>query len=285
MLRQKYCPRIFPGKSINLSRGHIADLSVETLNEVVMLLQISDGDNRPALVQGMVNIATTQVLRKRHIVLTEKPYPMHSFREQPLPEYIYRLEVSERKPAIFHRELLVCRCVWTSTISQNGKTYEHHIRGVYPSESTATSRTPQTQGVQSGSSTRGSAESTPAAQTYAQQLAEARAGKRAIWSKPSIEELAMPKLPSSTTKSQRYTYCDVCCGAGGAARGADNAGLHVIAGLDNDELAMDAFEENFPGAIPLLMDMHDFPAIARDLLGRPDFIHFSNPCRPFSPAQ
>jgi DNA (cytosine-5)-methyltransferase 1 len=86
-------------------------------------------------------------------------------------------------------------------------------------------------------------------------------------------------------KKSQYTFADCFCGAGGASRGAQNAGLRVVWGLDKTALACEAWHANFPGAQIFNYDAHDFPP--RDLNIRElrvDMLHLSPPCTFFSPA-
>jgi DNA (cytosine-5)-methyltransferase 1 len=104
---------------------------------------------------------------------------------------------------------------------------------------------------------------------------------------PSVEVLELPKRRSSLpVKSDRYTFADVFCGAGGASQGALQAGLHVCWGLDNDEEALNAYYLNHPGTLPFCRNAHHFPPLGfknSDL--RVDVLHLSPPCCYWSPAQ
>jgi DNA (cytosine-5)-methyltransferase 1 len=80
------------------------------------------------------------------------------------------------------------------------------------------------------------------------------------------------------------TAVDLFCGAGGAARGLHQAGFDVQAGVDQDETALQTYNENLSGE-PVVHDLADvdpsaLPAEARS----PDFVHGSPPCQGFSSA-
>jgi DNA (cytosine-5)-methyltransferase 1 len=52
---------------------------------MVLDLQVEEVDPRPNVVEGMVNIPACKVLRKRELIVTNKPYPMLSFRDTTYP--------------------------------------------------------------------------------------------------------------------------------------------------------------------------------------------------------
>ena len=79
---------------------------------------------------------------------------------------------------------------------------------------------------------------------------------------------------------------DMFCGGGGASRGGDDAGLKVVGGLDHNATAMEAWEQNNSGAIPLCMDSFAFLEDENHrIIGRVVFLNISNPCQTFSGAQ
>lgn len=86
----------------------------------------------------------------------------------------------------------------------------------------------------------------------------------------------LPKIP------EKYTYGDVFCGGGGASEGARQAGVIVKYGLDLDATALEGYERNFPEAISLLMNAHDFPSFEDSGLLWTDFVHISFVCKYFS---
>ena len=83
--------------------------------------------------------------------------------------------------------------------------------------------------------------------------------------------------------TQRYTFADAFCGAGGTSRGASMAGLRVQWGSDHNEHACLSWSQNFPFANILQRDI--FEVITRQSgLSRVDILHLSPPCQFFSPA-
>jgi len=79
---------------------------------------------------------------------------------------------------------------------------------------------------------------------------------------------------------------DLFSGAGGFARGFENAGFRIVLGVDNDRSAIKSFKLNFPHAIALNEDIKDITGKdIVDLLGySPRIIIGSPPCEPFTGA-
>ncbi|MGC9010476.1 MAG: DNA cytosine methyltransferase, partial [Sulfolobales archaeon] len=79
---------------------------------------------------------------------------------------------------------------------------------------------------------------------------------------------------------------DLFSGAGGFARGFENAGFRVVLGVDNNRSAIKSFKLNFPHAIALNEDIRDITGKdIIDLLGySPRIIIGSPPCEPFTGA-
>lgn len=92
-------------------------------------------------------------------------------------------------------------------------------------------------------------------------------------------------LKNGTMLPEDQTVIDLFCGCGGLSWGLKCAGLHVIAGVDNDEAALSTFKTNFPDAQPLHIDLTD---AAIEDLGRKfgsreiDVIVGGPPCQGFS---
>jgi DNA (cytosine-5)-methyltransferase 1 len=254
------------------------------LNELMMHLIVHEGDDRPASVQGRVKISLDEVKVKRPIIMTTKPYDMRSFRDVPPSMYPSTFSDNDVKRDIFDRGPLVCRWSLTTIVSPNGTTYGGIMR-LLSGKETETARSDR-QHVPNRQNHIPIAQE-PAA-TPARLLREPRLGKRPART-PSLEFLSIPPSKrgrSTPTKSEKFTYVDICCGAGGSSRGATQADLQVIAGLDFDELAMEAWTENNPGGLPYNMDVWEFDRLdLYKVVGRPHICSISNPCRPFSAAQ
>ncbi|KAF2629779.1 S-adenosyl-L-methionine-dependent methyltransferase [Macroventuria anomochaeta] len=252
--------------------GKDSDGEGPRLNEVVQHLVVREDDDRPGFVQGLEEVPIAQVERKRAIDITEKPFPMLSFRDKPASTYEGLIGISrtEQRRHIFQSGALVCRWSRTSIISPNGGVYG----GIYRHVSKTGTTAPQPS-QQSG------ANSSPT--PHVNMSASSRGHGRTL----SLEELSTPHTPRTAlpAKKQRYKFFDMFCGNGGASRGADQAGLTVMGGLDHNETAMEAWEKNNPGGIPLCMDSFEFlKDLNHKIIGRCDILNISNPCQTFSPA-
>ena len=91
-------------------------------------------------------------------------------------------------------------------------------------------------------------------------------------------------------RTQKYTYGDAFCGAGGTSRGAVMAGLKVKWAFDFDQDAVMTYTANFRGTHCYKESVADFLDRVRRLpiQQRKDFmvdiLHISPPCQPFSSA-
>lgn len=79
---------------------------------------------------------------------------------------------------------------------------------------------------------------------------------------------------------------DFFCGCGGTSAGLEAAGMNVIAGIDNDPVALSTFKRNFPSAKAISRDVTKLSA--RELkamlceIERPLVVAACAPCQPFS---
>ncbi|KAL8671595.1 MAG: hypothetical protein Q9168_003901 [Polycauliona sp. 1 TL-2023] len=99
---------------------------------------------------------------------------------------------------------------------------------------------------------------------------------------PPIDELSIHDNSQPKVTPAPYTLADICCGAGGASRGAEMAGLTIPWALDHNKAACDTYELNFPSPVRLYREeLSDF-----DSRGRADpriiLLHGSFPCQAWS---
>lgn len=94
----------------------------------------------------------------------------------------------------------------------------------------------------------------------------------------------MARQSNNLRKAPTYTFGDGFCGAGGVSRGALQAGLHIQWGFDFCSKAMDTYRLNFPTAVGETCDVADFLTNYPEDI-RVDVLHFSPPCKTFSPAK
>jgi DNA (cytosine-5)-methyltransferase 1 len=202
---------------------------------------------------------------KRKVVFTEKPYPMHSYRDSSSSAYKPTKKISskeELRKDIFNNASLVCRWARTSIVSPNGKAYGGTFRHCLGHKNTTPSYFSQTD--------------TNNPSTINSATGHARTS--------SLEEVT--GIFCAPFIKKKYRFVDIYCGAGGASKGASNAGLKVVAGLDHDDLAILAWEKNNPNGTPLMLDAFEFLKNGRHkVVGRCHILHISNPCQPFAPSQ
>ena len=89
--------------------------------------------------------------------------------------------------------------------------------------------------------------------------------------------------PCQKNYTQRYSFADGYCGAGGMTRGAVMAGLRIVWGFDIDENAAKTWALNFPYAKIYQKWANEF-ATSEELGFKVDILHLSPPCQFWSPA-
>ncbi|KAF3052169.1 hypothetical protein E8E11_005190 [Didymella keratinophila] len=271
-LREKYIVSKDPDANANTRSDPNRPKSGPKLNELVLHLMVREDDDRPPEVQGREDVPVAQVFRKQPIVFTDASYPFKSWRygARELFAPMEHMSKVQRRLHIFEKGPLVCRWSRTSIISPNGRVYG----GIYRHLSKKATITPQISQRSRNEAGRNSQESAPAT-------------PKAHGRTSSVEEMYVfqARHQSQPSKKEAYTFFDAYCGAGGASRGADNAGVKVVGGLDCDELAMQAWESNFPGGIPICMDASEFLKVGTwKVIGRVDILNISFPCQVYSSA-
>lgn len=95
-------------------------------------------------------------------------------------------------------------------------------------------------------------------------------------------------FPIRLARGQKYTVVDIFCGAGGYSKGAEMAGLKVLAACDHWLWCCETYRQNFPDAELHEKDVYKFiEDMSTDLTREPlhvDILHFSPPCQTWSPA-
>jgi DNA (cytosine-5)-methyltransferase 1 len=244
------------------------------VNELVLVLNVYDNDDRSPLVQGQEEIPVSEVLRKRDIFLSHRVYETKvgdcniksdTYHTQLYPRSFAALSKKEQENEVFHNARLVCRNAHVLKHREDGRFYEGEARLLYRSEGDySLSRTT--------SDSTGSSRKTPIA------IDEDKEDKVGPQQPPRL------KLPR---KIPRLDFGDFFCCSGGATQGAKQAGLHPKFGADKDNEALQVFMMNHPGAEIFLMDAHDISLIDDDTKAvmKVDVLHLSPPCRYWSPAQ
>ncbi|MCJ1462400.1 hypothetical protein MMC07_001001 [Pseudocyphellaria aurata] len=106
---------------------------------------------------------------------------------------------------------------------------------------------------------------------------------RALSTKPQPTPVSPDISRLSSIAGQRYTFGDCFCGAGGASRGAVDAGLRVEWGFDFDLSACKSYKSNYIATAVYNIDTHHFSGLT-DKEYKVDICHMSPPCQYFSDA-
>ncbi|CBX93122.1 hypothetical protein LEMA_P040230.1 [Plenodomus lingam JN3] len=263
------------------------------LNELCMVLHIEEGDHRCPFVAGLEEVAMGEIVGTRPCALTNKPYPLLSFRDGWRCAHPVGTSKEEIRRQVYHEGRLTCRVVIILFMHKKAmktkstqKARGGIVRSLYAHETRTSgtsafevSRTPDT-----GDSRE---TSIVVEDDDDDDVVIVSSGKRRARS-DSVEilEQRLPKHPLRyPAKKGRYTIGDVFCGFGGASQGAAQAGLHVAWGLDVDQQALRAYKMNHPGASGFLCNAHDFPPPGKTKEElRVHVLHLSPPCCFFSPA-
>ncbi|KAL8806211.1 MAG: hypothetical protein Q9182_001486 [Xanthomendoza sp. 2 TL-2023] len=97
---------------------------------------------------------------------------------------------------------------------------------------------------------------------------------------PSFEALSLDDNTQGEFAPKRYTFADICCGAGGASWGAQKANLELRWALDHDASACVTYRLNFPQVQLYQDDLAGFVPKGRPNL-KVDIMHASLPCQDF----
>jgi DNA (cytosine-5)-methyltransferase 1 len=260
---------------------HSLTMLLGKLNELSMVLHVDENDTRCPFVAGMEDISIDDVLKPRDCVLTNKPYPLLSFRDGQHCSYPVSLSKKEIKHQVFHGGRLACRVVIVRHVNKTGKTYSGIIRHLYAKESDIAT-TPVPGAGQSRTDSIALDEEDEGIFVVSNGLL----GRRSRSDPDVFEQTSSRRRRRAATKQGHLSFGDVFCGAGGASQGAQQADLHIKWGLDDDLDAINAYKENHTGALPFRCNAHNFPPTgfkSEEL--RVDVLHLSPPCCYFSPAQ
>ena len=99
----------------------------------------------------------------------------------------------------------------------------------------------------------------------------------------AIEALSLDDDSRKNHADAAYTFADVCCGAGGASRGAEMAGLQLRWALDHDADACETYRLNFPQVRLYQKPLKELVNMRHEDL-KVDIMHISPPCQAFSQA-
>lgn len=252
-----------------------------------MVLRVDENDDRCPFVAGIEDVPISHIIGMRECALTNKPYPMMTFRDDGHCAYPVGMSKLEMKRQIFHGGRLTCRVVSIFFIRKtSGKAYSGIVRRLYARESSASMGSSSRPILEPGLSRNTSItiDDEYVIITNGDPFNEGKRRARPVSVEILEAEPAKRKSPHATKKG-KYTFGDVFCGIGGASQGATQAGLFIRWGLDNDKRALQGYQMNHPTAYSLQQNAHDFaPAGVRKDEFRVDVLHLSPPCCYWSPA-
>ncbi len=230
--------------------------------------------------QGVVEISVDDVLRKRVCEFThlnEKARCMSDVNLLP-----YRLtEPTEKFNWVFEKGVLICRYVYIIGLyGKTGKSYKGEARYMYQRECR------EFAGLKNSRSDLvllADEDLNFVARNHFPTSSTSRRNR--AQSIEEIQGIPVRLQPRHPRKAPRYTFNDFFCGIGGVSDGARQAGFRVNLGLDNEQVHMEGYADNHPGAQHFCMSAHDFPDIAKRGIHGADHCHFSCPCKFWSIAQ
>lgn len=98
------------------------------------------------------------------------------------------------------------------------------------------------------------------------------------------QSMSSKKSSPTSSTSRGISYGDICCGAGGATRAAERAGLNVMFVVDHDSDSCKTQRKNFAQAKVLKIDIFDFCTSTDRPWMRVTVLHISFPCQYYSAA-
>ncbi|KAL8681269.1 MAG: hypothetical protein Q9186_002580 [Xanthomendoza sp. 1 TL-2023] len=243
------------------------------LNELVILIEKTNGQVQTTGGAPMDTIGLPEVLRLRKVILTNAAYPHSSCKAEPLNKNMSREYIRETGTLVCRWTIIVCyrpwfrnrtRRVWVeksivrlraNEADTNFSLNDEHLRYLW--------RGPTSKG--------GACPGWLPGEEAFDATDERRAKE------------TEPRRPMEPSTGHRYTFGDAFCGAGGASRGAKEAGYRIEWGFDCDLAAIQAYSENFFAARCEVTPGDIFISSIGDNF-RVDVLHLSPPCQPYSPA-
>ncbi|KAF2499331.1 S-adenosyl-L-methionine-dependent methyltransferase [Lophium mytilinum] len=270
---------------------HSANVYPKKMNELVMVLNIDEDDDRPAFVQAMEDIPIDRIVRKRNMIMTNTDYPNLSFTQD--HSSLANINLTEDKDdnlmKIFHRGRLICRYVesiyWDNATHRRrqSKSYSGEIRRLYHKEAD--------HGTESGFPSMGnegnqnqpiSVDDNDNPRELKTVFTSLKAKNIVVKRQPSIELISSgPKRSRAAfgRKSSKYRFFDIFSGGGATSDGAEMAGFRVQLALDFNKNACETYQLNHPGVQCLKMAAQLFPPNGFDPQNpRADLCHLSFPC-------
>jgi DNA (cytosine-5)-methyltransferase 1 len=243
-----------------------------------MLIQVNEYDQRPRFVQGLEDVKSEEAVRLRKCVFTNLTFDLLNVRG--VNTFPARLKTeAEVKKWLFYNGKLVCRYVFIVEQHLTGQSCGGERRQMFKREAAAFNNNGQLAPVLLGASIK-----TPRTLLLLSDECGPKGHKRML-SHHEAEANTSKRLQHLPRKARVLTIGDGFCGDGGVSDGARRAGFQVLWGLEKDPLAMEAYRKNFPEAMAIEDDAHDFAAKVKRCKHGCDHLHMSFPCCFWSKAQ
>lgn len=238
-------------------------------NEVCAVLKapIGAGDDIPDVTAGLVVRPLSDVICTRTLILTNQPFPAHSFRESGVA-YSTWPEVNEFAPLVCrYKHVEYCDTMTWKVPSEALVRLRKHECDINIDDAQLLLNF---RGPEKLSRTQGAA----ADKDVAGATSSADSGSS-----------GMATVGSTMGGRSANTYADICAGAGGAAIAARNAGFTVDFALDYNADACATLRLNLAGTTVREEDVFSFCTSEDDKdCAQPDVLHISFPCQPYSKA-
>ena len=241
-------------------------LPKDDLNEVYWAVHLAKNDPRPMAEKELVEVDSSQILRKRMMIMVNTTYQKRTEAE---------LE-AHGDGALFCRwkHIIITK---TEKLVRPWDAFHNHARNI----SEASHQRLRYEECDDGHSNRTADETLRRSWRGVTMRRDESKEPTALLS--AVEALSLDDKSQDECLPPTYTFADVCCGAGGASRGAELAGFRLCWALDDWDPACRAYLLNFPHVRLYQKQIQDVKhMLPKDL--KVDIMHLSPPCQPFSSA-
>ncbi|KAF2830238.1 S-adenosyl-L-methionine-dependent methyltransferase, partial [Ophiobolus disseminans] len=244
--------------------AYLQPLFDRRFNDLFMLIEVSEHDPKPRFVQGLEDVSPTEVIQKRRCVFTHLDHELMnvSHTNKFAPARVTKED--KLKEWIFEHGTLICRWVHVVELHPTGQSCGGEARRMYKREAT--------------SFTNNESLTQPLVKTQSDPASGPLHNRKRVQSDEDVIFCPAKRHQRLPEKTNMMSLGDGFCGAGGVSQGAREAGYKIAWGLENEAYAMAAYKKNFPEAMHLEMDAHDFPDIAKRCTQGCDHLHMSCPC-------
>ena len=239
-------------------------------NEVYWVVHLTKNDSRPAVEQALVRVDVAQILRKRVMIMVNKTYPTH----QGWPRADLRA---------LGEGVLYCR--WKHVVV----TKKEKLVRLLDAFSVPAAEIDEASFQRLCAEDFDYGRNTPIADgTLCQSRLDGKGRECAHIGNDEPNSLSLGIKALSLDDNSRkvhapaaYTFADVCCGGGGASRGAELAGFKLRWALDHNADACETYRLNFPQVRLYHKPLNELANMWRKDL-KVDIMHISPPCQAFS---